>query len=321
MKPICLALWATVVFAGFSPANAQITSDNLTLTLAGETPVGIDDCASDAADEFNLSGTFDGATSDYELRLTWSTTSSSCGRDVLESCPSEGGSGDQICGCLIEGTAETISKSTSLDELYDTVCSQEPNTETKVYFFLEYFNELADEEVRSTSVSIRVDFKRPAAPDTAPRVSGAENALVVKFDVSEEDDVQSHEVCVRAKSAAPIAAGEDPVAGAVESNDDLRDGFAAADCRRTSEGEVRVTGLENGAAYTVVYAAVDTSGNRGPNSPTADGAPAEVQDFAEVYVASKGTERGGCSATDAGGASFAALLIVLGALRRRRDRK
>lgn len=323
MRQFSRPLWAILTLCSATAAQAQIASENLSVELNRDVLIGIDDCSTALDDDFILSGTLDGTGSaDYELRLTFSETSSPCSWTDLPDCGVNKTVAERRCGCIASSTTATLNKTLTLDDLETIDCAAVEPGVTEIYFFLEYADRSDDEDttVTSESTTARIDFERPAAPTNAPTVTSAENALQVSFDEVDGDDITRYEVCARANAAAveSLGAGLGSLTGAL-SNDDLRDGFDAdGDCQRTSETSLRFTGLVNGNNYSVVYAAIDESGNRGPNSPVAVGTPAGVQDFAEVYANSGGTERGGCAATDSNASAFWALLIALGAVRRRR---
>jgi hypothetical protein len=90
-----------------------------------------------------------------------------------------------------------------------------------------------------------------------------------------------------------------------------------------------VTGLTNGVHYSVAVAAVDGSGNVGPqSSPEQCATPAPIDDFYKVYRLAGGTAGGGFCSLDAAGApvdltvlAVPAAATAFGLARRRRRRK
>ncbi len=92
-----------------------------------------------------------------------------------------------------------------------------------------------------------------------------------------------------------------------------------------SAGQFNITGLQNGALYTVVVAAVDGYGNVGPPSTEVCDTPSPTQDFFKTYKSDGGGAGGGFCALDAAGAPVpslagAGLVVSLAALLRRRKR-
>jgi len=87
-----------------------------------------------------------------------------------------------------------------------------------------------------------------------------------------------------------------------------------------------ITGLENGATYNVVVAAVDATGNVGPASPLTCDYPAPVKDFWKIYRDAGGKAGGGFCALETLGApagsavAFGSLGALLAAILRRRRR-
>jgi hypothetical protein len=87
-----------------------------------------------------------------------------------------------------------------------------------------------------------------------------------------------------------------------------------------------IMGLENGATYNVVVAAVDATGNVGPPSPLTCDYPAPVKDFWKIYRDAGGKAGGGFCALETLGApagsavAFGSLGALLAAILRRRRR-
>jgi hypothetical protein len=90
-----------------------------------------------------------------------------------------------------------------------------------------------------------------------------------------------------------------------------------------------ITNLTNGATYNVAVAAVDASGNVGPQSSVVCDMPAPVNDFYKIYRMDGGRAGGGFCALEAVGAPGGAPIVSLGiggaalalARRRKRDRR
>lgn len=281
------ALTALLVCASASLAVAQDTetvTDTLTsITLSpSDEALNLSTCESVAAEtEFTLSGQYNqpSATVAYNVRLIATTGSSCSHEDVCNSTPlDEGG-----CSCLreVSGTG-SISTNFKVGDLFDEVCVE--GEERVVSFFLHYTEEETDPlllnstpiEEESQAVKLNIDLKAPTAPSEAPSISAAEEALRVT--VSEVGgDASDYEVCVRESgSTEPFTR-----------------------CKAvTPEASFRFEGLLNDVTYEVVYAAYDEAGNRSDESPIAEGTPASVLDFAEVYSDQYGGgEMGGCEST------------------------
>ncbi|MBU0551194.1 hypothetical protein KKF91_21825 [Myxococcota bacterium] len=332
--PILLLIFALAALTGLARAQTQ---DDLTLTLtAPSLAIGIDQCASEVDKQIVLSGTLNGSYESYDLRLVYSLTDSACGREVLSSCPSTGGSEGSECGCITETTSSTISKRGALADILAEVgdlCARGTNAVHRVRFYLEYHQEgiagASDIDERSEPQELRLDFQRPSTPNAAPTVTASEAALELDFEALSDTDIDHYEVCLapldealtptpEVADAAVTDAGA--VAAAPSSNVGLREGFSRCKSAPTGQTSYRFEGLENDATYMVVYAGVDEAGNRGPNSPSAMGTPASVEDFAEVYSAMNGGEPGGCAFN--GPARLPALLaplLLLGLLLVRRS--
>ena len=296
------------------------TSSELELTSSFSiTEIGIDDCADDIDGQLNLSGNFTNSSSysNYELRLTFDIGQEPCSRDTLNSCPKYSGSVTAGCGCLKSGSTSSISYTGNLSDILENlgqICDSS-NGSSEIRFYLEYYNESDSSntvELRSTAQEIHFDFSRPDAPSSAPRLSPGEEAITVRFDSISGSDIAKYEVCYKESSSnstedagtadSDITEEKDATTetqkrfkAASDSNESLRGDFSHCSSVSTGESSHRIEGLSNDTTYEVVYAAIDNAGNRGPNSPSASAAPAEVDDFAEVYSKSGGREEGGCS--------------------------
>ncbi|MBM4292076.1 MAG: hypothetical protein FJ138_12045 [Deltaproteobacteria bacterium] len=243
----------------------------------------MDTCAARAAEqEYTLSAEYKtpSATISYTTRLIATTGASCSHEDVCNNVALDGGA----CSCLKEVTGSgSVSTTFKVRDLFDEPCVD--GEERVVSFFLHYaeadFNPLlgsAALQEESPAVKLSIDLLPPAAPTEAPVVLGAEEALRVTV-AEVGGDASSYEVCVR-------EAGYD----------------APYDtCERVEAGVAfRFEGLANDTSYDVVYAAYDEAGNRGAQSPAAQGTPASVLDFAEVYSGLyPGGEEGGCASSPA----------------------
>lgn len=337
MRPRSIAFLLVLAAAG--PAAAVSESD-LKLTLLGDSgdedvDIGIDDCDDEIAEERQFDGTVGGMpTGDYTVRIIWSLDGASCGGDVLDGCPSRAMDGK--CGCLdeVENTSTLSEKFSLKDDVGADLCSSSGSV--TIEFQLVYLTEETDDENSGTELTSAdkafvIDLTFPPAPPTAPVLAAADGALVFDGDrVDDESDVESYEICVQEVTAAsePTDAGVDDEGGG--SNAQRRFPFLESQCDEVPPGGIdgrRLEGLSNDVRYRVAYATVDKAGNRGDNSPTAEGTPLEVRDFAEFYAGTwKGGERGGCAASAVtGGAASVALALgglwILAAARvRRRSR-
>ncbi|MEE2644998.1 MAG: MXAN_2562 family outer membrane beta-barrel protein, partial [Myxococcota bacterium] len=175
---------------------------------------------------------------------------------------------------------------------------------------------------QSEPLELPIDLVPPSAPSKAPTVVPAEEALEVSFSTS--DEAESHEVCARPFSGESAdeetPAGEDAGVGEEEeplTTDRARGDYKSNQCRAVSSGSnsLRFDDLRNDTTYEVIYARIDSAGNRSANSPVALGSPAEVKDFAEAYgdnAYGGGLERGGCQSTS--GEPTLVLLLIFFAL-------
>ncbi len=89
----------------------------------------------------------------------------------------------------------------------------------------------------------------------------------------------------------------------------------ASDVRAT---ELRMTGLVNGATYTVNVTAISIAGNESGASADAFGTPVHVLNFWDAYRNAGGREEGGCGAGGAGPFALLGLAGVLAVTRRRK---
>jgi MYXO-CTERM domain-containing protein len=315
--PVLLALVA-------SPVLAQ-TDEDLTLSLS-QNPfelvdetyyVSIDGCAGQFSGEFTLVGAFEATFENASLRLTFTNGDSACewdtfgsGCDLTQVVDDEG----IACICLKESASADISVSTALDQLFAATCEDLAASalEFRWRFFTQYLGSNLEGEVAldSTSVDLIFDFRPPAQPAAAPTVVAVENGLEVTFPEVSGGDAAKYEVCYKAEGAQGAAAG-------ATGNAARREGYT---CTSGTPGQSkRLSGLQNGVVYSVVYATVDAAGNRSANSPAATGTPEESFDFAEWYRSRNGPATGGCAQVDGAGSGLWALgLLGLVALRRRR---
>lgn len=307
------ALLATLVGAAAllasQGASLAQTEDSVTDTLtsislspSGEA-LNIDSCAVIAEEtEFTLSGDYSQPSNAvaYVVRLI-ATTGSSCSHDdVCNTTPlDEGG-----CSCLREVSTSSISTKFKVRDLFDEPCLE--GEERVVSFFLQYTEEEADPllggnpvEEESSAVKLNIDLKAPSTPTEPPAVSPAEEALQIT--VSEVGgDASAYSACVRR----------------------LGDNAGFDRCKSiTPDERLRFDGLENDVTYEVIYRAFDEAGNESDQSPAAQGTPASVLDFAEVYSQQyPGGELGGCEGQPAPlGLGALMLMGSLILLRRRRS--
>jgi len=305
--PLELLLGALIVTLISGVALAQeeeSVADSLTtisLSPSGEY-LNLESCAQIAEEtEFSLSAEYNAAspTISYKVRLVATTGSSCSHEDVCNTSALDSGG----CSCLREvSNSSSISTKFKVRDLFDEVCVE--GEERIVSFFLHYAEDDVDPLLgtspvteESSAVKLNIDLKAPSDPAEAPRVSPAEEALRITID-EVGGDASSYETCVRELgSAEPFTA-----------------------CRELSAGEAyRFEGLLNDVTYEVMYLAYDEAGNPSNQSPSAEGTPASVLDFAEVYSQQyPGGELGGCEAQRSHHALWALLLVGCVALRRRR---
>jgi hypothetical protein len=146
---------------------------------------------------------------------------------------------------------------------------------------------------------------RTSAPDapTVVSVSPGEEALYVR---------------IEAAATGAVEAAEFRALAYADGSADTATHLSAWD----SDGRVRIGGLVNGVAYTVVAIARSEDGNESPVSaepfgPSAETTPVSVRDGWENYEAAFGQDSGGCQA---GGAGILALASAAALLRLRRRR-
>lgn len=308
-EPSRAAAQTTAVASDTDGADGSVSDTLTSLTLTpADKPLSIDTCAARAEEqEYTLSGQYKSPspTISYTVRLIATTGSSCSHEDACNDTALDTGS----CSCLKELTGSgSISTTFKVRDLFDEPCVADE--ERVVSFFLHYaesdFNPLLGSAViqeESAAVKLSVDLLAPSAPAEAPVVSGAEEALRVTV-AEVGGDATSYEVCVReAGYDAPFS-----------------------NCKSVEAGAAfRFEGLTNDTLYDVIYAAYDEVGNRSAESPIAQGTPASVLDFAEVYSGLyPGGEEGGCDASAREGAAplaplalISAATLALIALRRR----
>ena len=275
-------------------ASVSDTIASLTLT-PGDVSLNVDRCSSLAeSEEFTLSGTYNNPsmTVNYTVRLIATTGSSCSHEDACDEQSLDSGG----CSCLKElSNTSTISTSFTVSDLFDEFCVDgEVHT---VNFFLHYTESEADPliglnpiEEESQAVKLFIDLAPPSAPDEAPSVTPAEEALVINAPEVGGDATQ-YEACVWADS-------------------DSRDN---ATCREITGGRSdRFEGLQNDILYNVVYRVYDNAENISGDSPVTQGTPASVLDFAEVYSGEyPGGERGGCDSSSRSHTSWLMLILTI----------
>ncbi len=287
----------------YDDSSVSDTISTLTLT-PGDVSLNTDSCSSLAeSEEFSLNGSYNNPSIlvSYTVRLI-ATTGSSCNHeDVCDESPlDEGG-----CSCLKEvSNASTISTTFTVNDLFDDPCVE--GEEQTINFFLHYAESEADPliglnpiEEESQAVKLSVDLNPPSAPDEAPSVTPAEEALVINAPEVGGDAIK-YEACVWADSSSR----------------------EEAICREIMGGSGdRFEGLENDIIYNVIYRVYDDVNNRSGDSPISQGTPASVLDFAEVYSGEYGGgERGGCEQRGVASASWIVLfLALLSVISRRRS--
>jgi hypothetical protein len=261
---------------------AAVTEGELVVTLdPDETSIGLSACAGFADSTFTVDGAYSASSDDsFELRLTANTEADTACTRSSSTCER-----DSECKCLEISTSHSFSSDfTPRILLGDDVCAA--GTDTKVYFFLQYFKEAddagtdTDEEEHSASVSLRIDLIAPDAPSSPPdSVANSEEALVVR--ISSTDyfatgiEVEDLRICAVPVSNGVADTSSPELTGTCKTFDVGEDA--------SSTSEFRLTGLVNGIEYSVVYAEVDQAGNMGPFSAGVLGTPTEVKDFAEYY--------------------------------------
>ena len=286
-------MWATV-------GHAQETK-TLTLTPSGIS-LNLTNCESLAEDEeFTLSGTYETPSliNGYTVQLI-ATTQDSCNHtDVCNTVMLD----EANCSCLTEVRVASASVSFKIADLFTDPCVV--GSDQSVNFFLHYAESQADlnigldqVEAESQAVRLNIDLNPPSSPTEAPRVTPAEEALVINAP-EVGGDVVRYQACVW------LAEGEER---------------ADATCREVSaDTNDRFEGLLNDSTYNVVYIAYDDADNPSEDSPIAMGTPASVLDFAEVYSGEyPGGERGGCEASVSSYGLGALVLLCLGVLAGRR---
>jgi len=164
---------------------------------------------------------------------------------------------------------------------------------------------------------VSYDTKAPAAPQDV-RVVGGEGSLSVSWSVDTvtEDGVEYFNVlCAEAGAPSAIASadkadwvdsedvcGKVLTLGATEEGESCPDGALVSGGRAhpcyvcasvaSTASSVRITGLENGTAYSVAVVAVDEYRNASPLSEVVDATPVPTTDFAEHYRLSGGAADG-----------------------------
>jgi len=165
--------------------------------------------------------------------------------------------------------------------------------------------------------SVSYDTKAPAAP-TGVTAVGGEASLNVSWDagtVTEDgieyfnvlcaqagapaaisgegkaDWIDSEDVCDKVLSLGATEEGESCPDGALVAGGRAHKCYVCASVAKTANS-VRITGLENGAAYSVAVVAVDDYRNPSLISEVVDATPVPTTDFAEHYRSSGGIADG-----------------------------
>jgi hypothetical protein len=305
--------------------------------IFGQEPdvIGIVDCAAQAGAELNLTinANVDADVEPFSLRLVMYSQDNSACLSNLNDCDL----GAQVivddegaCGCIqtTGGSPDTLNwtgQLTSLDNALITLLC-EASTVINFRGDLIYETDLDDEV--SEVVTLTSDLDPPAPLASKPVVRAAENALIVTLDTTDRSvgDVTAHDICVRRLSGTPIDQTEN---GEVDyaDLDGLRAGFTADSCKRTERlksDEYRYDDLENDVQYAIVVATYDAAGNRSVNSELVTATPASLLDFAELYSERLGGaegETGGCSAANAQGSPLLVILMIIGLIGLRKERK
>ncbi len=286
------SLFITIMTIGFfAPLNvwAQESTDGMvsdTVSSLSITPsnvaINVESCEDVVQnEEFTLSGTYNNPslTVNYHVRLIATTGSSCSHEDVCNEVALDDGG----CSCLKQvSNTGTVSTTFTVADLFDEPCIA--GEEKNISFFLHYTETEADPliglnpiEEESQALKLSVDLNPPSAPDEAPSVTPAEEALVINAP-EVGGDVVKYEACVWAEDL---------------SREDAR-------CKEVTGGSGdRFEGLVNDQLYNVIYVVYDDAENKSEDSPMTTGTPASVLDFAEVYSGEyPGGERGGCDQRD-----------------------
>lgn len=312
-------LLTTLIFSLGGTALAQEVKD-LTITLPNS-PSGLfiskANCADLVGSDFVVRGTLDVEPEDegsYTLRLMYTTSKQACASTTFEATECVPAA-SETCSCLKEvKDTQEVSFTGKMETFITDACTSDG---FEGYFHLQYVFE-GDEIETGFDVEVPAvvtfDFVAPPTPSEQPTAVPVEGGALVSFPVITNPDVHSYEVCYRLLSAtAPIAA----VGSDLEV---LRQGYT---CRSANAAETkRLSDMENGVAYSVVYATYDKAGNRSANGPETTVTPVPSYDFAEWYNQSNGPATGGCTqarGTQGGNSDlFFALLGGLLVLRTRR---
>lgn len=166
------------------------------------------------------------------------------------------------------------------------------------------------------SQSVSYDTKAPSAPQNV-KATGGEGAITVSWDAAPSEDgvdgfnvlcavggapapvsgedkatwVDSMDVCGKVLTLNIDQEGEDCPADALVAGQRAHKCYVCASAPATATS-VRITGLENGTAYTVAVVAVDAYDNPSVLSDTVTATPVPTIDFAEHYRASGGAASG-----------------------------
>ena len=321
----CLVL-AALVMPGLALAQPILTFGT------EPDPIGALECDLRLTEILTLSATAnEDSDNNYVLQIVMytdegDTTDDACLSGV-STCPQTILNVSSACGCIAESSAKEPSFSTTLNggiaglnptgtggvnDLVGFLCE----ADREIKFRTDLIGvepedgslDVAAENASSDAITLTIDVTAPQAPSAAPTVRAAEGALVITLDAADRnnDDVDSHEVCVQAASNTNEQNQPSTDDGEPLTLEELRGGFAATSCKMTSQlnsgAEYRYEGLTNDIEYTVVVAAFDQAGNRSANSEAETAAPSALLDFAELYTARLGGaagETGGCASVPA----------------------
>ncbi|MEE2757633.1 MAG: hypothetical protein VYA30_13340 [Myxococcota bacterium] len=309
-------------------------------------PIGALECDLRLTDVLTLTATAnEDSDNTYVLRIVMYTDVGSSSEDSclcgLSHCPQTVLNVSSACGCIAESSQDEASFSTTLNagiaglnptgtggvnDLVGFLCESDRTVKFRADLIgvepADGSLEVAAEDASSDAITLIIDVTAPQAPSAPPSVRAAEGALVIKLDSSDQnnDDVESHEVCVQVASNTNAQNQPTEEDGGPLTLEELRGGFAATSCKKTSQlnsgEEYRYEGLTNDIEYVVVVAAFDQAGNRSGNGESVTASPSALLDFAELYTARLGGaagETGGCTSMESNHtAPLTVLWLLLG---------
>ena len=307
VRPSPLSAAFIFSFSLISPAAAQVPADlSVTIDRASGFRLSRDNCDREIETALDLVGELADTASDAEgvLRLVYKLASpdpnDECNPPIDDECSLDSATGAS-CACIGLGqpNAKTVEQTITLAKIAgNDVCDREGDSIFE--FYVEFGTFITDDPtvIRSAGkATLEIDRTRPPAPTRAPRIRSGEASLKLQLDPVISDDVESYEVCRRARTEedefkpVPLDVTTDTT------NDDLRDGFTGCIRIPTDQTTTQLSGLNDGDAYWIAYATYDGAGNRSANSPVALGVPGVIaSDFASRYADRGGSELGGCSA-------------------------